>query len=108
MVERYGREVFEFLDNFIRVSIPYNIQLNKKVTDKVTDKVAHKVADNINPTQQKIIQLINSNSNITIEVIAEELKLNDSGVRKNIKILKEFGLLERVGSTKSGHWKVNI
>ena len=41
---------------------------------------------------------------LTVPAIMEKLKLSDYGVRKNIKILKEY--IERIGSNKTGYWKI--
>ena len=40
--------------------------------------------------------------------MAKILDLTRDGISYNIKILKEKGIIERVGSTKNGIWKVNI
>ena len=53
-------------------------------------------------TQEKIVELIKKNPSITQ---AEMAKILDS---YNIKVLKEKGIIERVGATKKGFWKINI
>ena len=32
--------------------------------------------------------------------------LSERGVKKNLKQLKEKGIIERVGSNKTGYWKI--
>ena len=59
-------------------------------------------------TQEKIMNLIKKNSGITQVEMAKALDLTRDGVSYNIKILKEKGIIERVGSTKNGIWKINI
>ena len=59
-------------------------------------------------TQEKIINLIKKNPTITQTEMAKILNLTRDGISYNIKILKEKGLIERVGSTKNGIWKINI
>ena len=59
-------------------------------------------------TQEKIINLIKKNPCITQVEMAKALNLTRDGVSYNIKILKEKGIIERVGSTKNGIWKINI
>lgn len=103
IVEKYGKEVFEFLDNFIRVKIPFSFNAFE---EKVTDKVADKVTDKLTTMQVKILDLININPKITISQLMIELSLSDSGVRKNISKLKELGIIKREGSNKTGYWKI--
>ncbi|WP_363320223.1 HTH domain-containing protein [Paramuribaculum intestinale] len=45
---------------------------------------------------------------ITAAEIASEIGITDRAVRKIISALKGKGLVERVGSNKSGYWKVNL
>lgn len=59
-------------------------------------------------TQEKIINLIKKNPGITQVEMAKILDLTRDGISYNIKILKEKGIIERVGSTKSGIWKINL
>ena len=59
-------------------------------------------------TQEKIINLIKKNPSITQIEMAKVLGLTRDGISYNIKILKERGIIERVGSTKNGIWKINV
>lgn len=38
--------------------------------------------------------------------MAEKLGLTRDGISYNIKSLKENGIIERVGATKKGSWKI--
>ena len=71
---------------------------NQEITQEITQK----------NTQEKIINLIKKNPTITQVEMAKILDLTRDGVSYNIKILKEKGIIERVGSTKNGIWKINI
>ena len=59
-------------------------------------------------TQEKIINLIKKNPSITQVEMAKALDLTRDGISYNIKVLKEKGVIERVGSTKNGIWKINM
>lgn len=58
-------------------------------------------------TQEKILKLIKQNPNITQVEMAKQLGITRDGISYNIKILKDNGIIERVGSTKKGSWKIN-
>lgn len=60
----------------------------------------------LNSTQQKIISMILNNSKVTQVAMAEELGITPRAVKKSIKELTEKGILERVGSARSGYWEV--
>ena len=57
-------------------------------------------------TQEKIINLIKKNPAIIQVEMTKILDLTRDGISYNIKILKEKGIIERVGSTKNGIWKI--
>ena len=57
-------------------------------------------------TQEKILNLIKENPAITQVQMAKALNITRDGVAYNIRILKENGIIERIGSTKKGNWKI--
>ena len=72
----------------------------------MTSKVDSKVASNLNITQNRIVEIMRDNPQITISELSKIIGMNNSGIKKNISKLKEDGVIERVGSDKSGSWKV--
>lgn len=57
-------------------------------------------------TQEKIIKLIKKNQTITQVEMAKILNLTRDGISYNIKVLKNNGIIDRIGSTKNGLWKI--
>ncbi len=60
----------------------------------------------VNQTQQKIIEMILLNPKMTQTAMAEKLGITSRAVKKSIKELNEKGILQQVGSARSGHWEV--
>lgn len=60
----------------------------------------------LNKTQKKIIESIKENQNCTISDMAAYAGVETRTIERNIKSLKEKGIIERVGSDKGGHWVV--
>ena len=85
----------------------------RKVANKVAKKVAKKVANNSNScynpfiTQSKIYHLLLDNSKYTIRDLVQESGFSDGYVRKIITTLKNQHMIERVGSNKTGYWKIH-
>ena len=61
--------------------------------------------DTVNYNGDTLFDLIKRNNNITAVQISGDLKISLSTVKRRIKALKEKGLLERIGSDKTGYWK---
>lgn len=57
-------------------------------------------------TQEKILDLIKKNPSITQAEMGKVLGLTRDGIAYNIKILKESKMIERIGATKNGSWKI--
>lgn len=102
IIGKYGKESIKIEKNRIIVRIPFN-----KINVNSFEPVNNKVYKWINKSQGSMIKLIRDNPNITIKQIMLETNLSEPGVKKNLKILKEENIIERVGSKKSGYWKIN-
>ena len=86
------------------VSVTFFIDNNSTAKDTVKD--TH--SDTVNDTQNQILNLLMSNPRMTVKAISTELEINERNVKKNIKVLKDAGYIERVGSDRSGHWIVKM
>ena len=109
IVNKYNKDVFEFLDNFVKVRIPftYNIEEERQNQQKsVGVNVGVNVGVKLNKTQQQTYNVISKNPNITYASISKEISKSEETVRRNIKFLVDNKLIERVGSDKTGYWKI--
>lgn len=73
---------------------------------EIINKAVDKMKITQETTQEKIINLIRENPKITQIEMAQKLNLTRDGVSYNIKNLKENGIIERIGLTKNGEWKI--
>lgn len=92
-----SNEFIEFMLKIIDEAVDGMILNQQETTQETTQKT----------TQEKIINLIKKNPGITQVEMAKALDLTRDGISYNIKALKEKGIIERVGSTKNGIWKIN-
>ena len=70
------------------------------------DKVIRNSKFVINDIQNRIVELIVSNKNITQNEIAEKLNVSVRTIKRNFKVLIENNIIERIGSDKTGYWKL--
>lgn len=108
ITEIYGKDAFTFRENSIVVTIPF--KKVSKVGDKVGKKVGNKSVDlgarKLNPRRARIISEMRDNPNVTTAELSIMLAISETAVDNNIKYLKANKFIERVGSNKSGYWKV--
>ena len=112
IVDKYGKEAFTFLDNFLRVTIPFNYELDEYIkpqrkgggtddgTDDDTDNesVIGKLSD-----EEKLIKAIEKNPNITT---AEMVKLLAKSRRTVSRVISKSSKIVRVGGDFGGHWEI--
>lgn len=60
----------------------------------------------LNKTQIKIIEIMRNNEHCTAEEIATVVGVEKRTIERNIKYLKEKGLIDRDGADKNGRWIV--
>ena len=99
ILEKYPRSVFEFSKNYITVVFPF-AKPNEKKESSVESSVE------INDTKLKILEMIKSKPSITAENMATNLNISKRAIEKNLSQMRTSGLIQRVGSTKSGHWEI--
>ena len=97
----YGKDAIDISDDTILVTIPFN-RINK-----VGDKVGDKMGDmNLNISQIKVLAEIRNNPNITKPELMVKCDLGKTSIDNIIAFLRKNSIIERVGSNKTGYWKV--
>lgn len=108
ILQAYDESVFNISQNFIRVTFMFDKEiLNDGINVGTNDgrNVGRKKLK-LNKNQEKILIEIEKSNNITQKELAIMLEVTERTIQRNTTILQEQGLLERIGSTKSGHWEV--
>ena len=100
IVETYGQQAISFNENSIVVTIPFNW------INVVGNKVGNKNDARLTPNRIMMISEIRNNPNITSSQLASILGISTTAIEKNISYLKNKGYIQRIGSNKTGYWKV--
>jgi len=109
ILDAYDKSCFKFMEHFLRVSFKYkenpfeyenNTPKNGAISGVIND------VKNINNNEQIIINIIIENPNISQKEISDISKIPYRTVQRLISSLKSKKIIERVGSNKSGYWKV--
>ena len=103
IVLTYGKDSIKFNENSIVITIPFN-WINV-VGNKVGNKDGNKV---LTDNREKNIVEIRNNPNITKKQLSIILNISTTAIDKNLEYLKQEGYIERIGSKKTGYWKVTI
>ena len=98
-IHKSEKFLIRFLSNLL---LKENYSLKNREMHILADTVKSQ-NDTVNDT---VFSLIKQDNKITATEISERLKMSLSTVRRKIKELREQGIIERIGSDKTGHWKV--
>lgn len=101
IVKKYGEEVFEIEDNYIRCTIPFD--------DAVLDKIKNaNVGLNVglNKTEKKVVSLLIEDSAYTSEELAAKIGLTKRTIERTFISLQNKKVIERIGSKRDGRWIV--
>lgn len=81
--------------------------LKNSVTEEVSDKVPNKVPDKVpNKSEIEVLRILLRSPRLTRNELGEKTGLTESGIKKILSKMRAEGWIERIGSNKSGSWKV--
>lgn len=100
ILETYNRSCFEFSDHFLRMKFPKTIGGKTGIETTLG-------YDHLTERQREVLELILSDSKISITQIASLLDINRSAAQGHIEALKEKEVLDRKGGTR-GYWIIKI
>ncbi|MCL2064243.1 MAG: Fic family protein [Candidatus Cloacimonetes bacterium] len=72
---------------------------------KIETDVSVNVSVNVS-VKNKLKEIITQNPNLSAKEMAKILSVSERTIHRNIESLKNENLIERIGSDKTGHWKV--
>lgn len=64
------------------------------------------VNDTVNDANDTVLSLILENPKITASDISKRLGISIATAKRRIKVLKEKGMIKRIGSDKAGSWQI--
>lgn len=103
-IHKTEKYLINFLANLLlhKNHLLKNREMHVSFTDTVNDTVKP-VIDTVNDT---VLSLIEQNNQITAIEISKRLDISLSTAKRRIKALKEQGVIERIGSDKTGSWEI--
>ena len=92
--------------DIFRITIELDEELlsNDINEEKGTEKGTEKITTN----QQKIVDSISENPNITSEELSIIVGIRADKIRVNLSKLKSKGIIKRIGADKGGYWEINV
>ena len=103
IVKRYGQDVFDINENYIKCSIPFDQEVLERQKKNIGSVSARGV---LNKTEQQILKYVLVQPEITAVELAAKINVTTRTVERNMASLQKKGKLIRNGSKRDGKWKV--
>lgn len=100
----YNKNIFKISEHFIKVEFPFSVPLNLLSTNN--GGINGDINGNINGDINRVLLLLEKQPSITAKQMAEVLQISPRKVSRIIKELKENEIIVRIGSNKTGYWKI--
>ena len=106
---------YDYINAFVVKKLDLSIQMIKGLVSDIseTDEEQQKqpiATDNVSvnvSAKEKIIDIITQMPAITVKELAKMLSVTERTIYRQIDTLKTENKIERVGSDKTGYWKIN-
>ncbi|MBN8572428.1 MAG: Fic family protein [Candidatus Kapabacteria bacterium] len=102
-IHRTEKYLIRFLSNLL---LKGDYVLKNREMHILADTVYDTVKQPDDTVNDTVFSLIKQNNSITANEIGERLNMSLSTVRRKIKRLREHGNIERIGSDKTGNWRI--
>lgn len=109
LIKKYQEEYYKAIYNCNNVgnSNEFIEFMLKMINETVSDLLLSATQETTQETtRERMIKLIKKNPTITQVEMSKTLGITRDGVAYNMRKLKEEGIIERIGSTKKGSWKI--
>ena len=106
VIEHYGKNVFEFLDFFLRVTIPFAFEIENEDPQQTDLKRSEKWPEKWPEKAQQILDAIRKDNSVTIAKMEKQLGLGHTTVKKMLAEMQNGNFIRRVGGDKGGHWEI--
>lgn len=77
---------------------------NEEIKEEINEEINEEIK--LSPIQETILKEIVNNKKITIHELCDMTSLSKSTIERSLTSLREKGIIQRVGSNKTGYWKV--
>ena len=77
-----------------------------RVSGGVNDKVNEGVNVHVNDRQKELLSYLIQDPGYTVSQLSEIMKVSRKTIAGYLKVLKDNGIIERVGSARNGYWRI--
>lgn len=92
--------------DYVLVTLGFSDVVVEDVVENVVEDVVEDVVEKLSSRQLEILNMIKDNPNLSAVKISSILSINVRTIQRDLKRLKELGLISRVGADRGGKWNL--
>ena len=101
ILRKYGREAYNFMPHFIRLTLPIG---NRNVPKLTLKNVTKNDPKNVTKKRREaIVKLIKKDNTISLKTIAEKIGVVPMTIKRELAEMRH--IVQHVGPTNGGHWE---
>lgn len=113
-IESWGRGVEKICDSLKADNLPMpeytvhpgDIMIKFTGPEDRIIRVSNGVTDKVSDREKQLLMLLTEDPGYTKPVLAEKMSVSRKTVGEYLKLLKDKGIIERIGSARNGYWKI--
>lgn len=109
IVKKYTKKAFEISNSYIRVIIPFNeevISNHGVINGAISGVINDADRDKLEEKENSILIQIENEPSLSARELSNILGIPFRSTQRYMSFLREKGFIERIGSNKTGYWKV--
>lgn len=106
VVKVYGKNAYKFSANTITVTIPFDktgFNQDGKINGKTNGRIN---SEELSKVETSVLNAVMENNRLTIPLISAQTGLSQRSISRALDLLRNKGIIERIGSRKTGHWEI--
>ena len=124
ILESYSRDCFNFSQNFLKMAFPKESDeteggtmggtMGGTIGGTIGGPMGGPIGgpmggpiDDLTDRQKEVLSLIENDAKLTIRKLAKLLNINVSAAQEHIALLKDKGIIIRIGGTR-GYWRISL
>lgn len=105
IAEKYGKDVFEISNSYIRVTIPFNEEVLVN-HGAISGAISGANREELDDKEKMILDMLLNNPHLSAKELSGTLNIPFRSVQRYVSNLREKGFIKRIGANKNGYWEI--
>ena len=106
IIAKYGRQAFDIHDSYINVVIPFNKKVLETLDPYKNKTNNNENSDDLSDKEKRVLMELVNNPKIAYQELVDDLSVSRRTISRIFESLTNKEYIQRIGTNKTGYWKV--